>query len=106
MNMMHGALACRMLGKETWQRFEEMYFPKILGKQTGDGGLPCICEQAAFGVTCDSRRGGPGAGIFGLAQETYNTSLHLFVLLLDRDNLKILGRRTPGATITGSSRKR
>jgi hypothetical protein len=103
MNMMHGALACRMLGKEMWRRFEKMYFPMLLGKQAEDGSLPCICEQKAFGVTCDSRKG-MGGGVFARAQEVYNTSLHLFVLLLDRDNLKILGRRRPGATITESRR--
>jgi len=105
MNMMHGALACRMLGKETWRRFEKLYFPMILGKQTEDGGLPCICEQTAFGVTCDSRQL-LGSGVFARAQEVYNTSLHLFVLLMERDNLKILRQRRPGSTITESGRKR
>jgi len=104
MNMMHGALASRMVGKEMWERFENLYFPMILGKQAEDGSLPCICEQKAFGVTCDSRK--MGGGIFARMQEVYNTSLHLFVLLLDRDNLKILRRRAPGATITESGRKR
>ena len=47
-----------------------------------------------------------GGGVFARMQEVYNTSLHLFVLLLDRDNLKILRRRAPGATITESGRKR
>lgn len=47
-----------------------------------------------------------GGGFFARAQEVYNTSLHLLVLLLDRDNLKILERRRPGATITGSDRRR
>jgi hypothetical protein len=103
LNMMHGALACRLLGRETWQRFEEMYFPMILGRQTEDGGLACICEQKAFGVTCDSRQL-LGGGVFTRTQEVYNTSLHLFVLLLDRDHLRILARRKPGATITASGR--
>lgn len=103
MNMMHGALACRTLGKETWRRFADLYLPRILARQTGAGGLPCICEGKAFGVTCDSRKG-MGGGVFALTQEVYNTSLHLFVLLLDRDHLKILGRRRPGATITDSKR--
>jgi hypothetical protein len=100
LNVMHGALACRMLGKDTWRRFEEMHFPMILAKQTADGALPCICEQRAFGVTCDSRQA-LGGSVFARAQEVYNTALHLFVLLLDRDHLKILARRRPGATITG-----
>ena len=105
MNMMHGALACRMIGKEMWERFEKLYFPLLLGEQAEDGSLPCICEQTAFGVTCDSRKG-MGGGVFARMQEVYNTSLHLFVLLLDRDNLKILRRRAPGATITESGGKR
>ncbi|MHC4137155.1 MAG: prenyltransferase/squalene oxidase repeat-containing protein [Planctomycetota bacterium] len=105
MNMMHGALACHMLGKEMWERFEKLYFPMILGKQTEDGGLPCICERTAFGVTCDSRQR-LGGGVFARAQEVYNTSLHLFVLLLERDNLKILRQRPPGATITEGGRQR
>jgi hypothetical protein len=95
LNMMHGALACRMLGKRTWGKFRDAYFPRIVAAQAADGALGCICEQKAFGVTCDSKR-----RMFGFGQDAYTTALHTFVLLLDRAELQAPKKRKPGAAIT------
>jgi len=92
-----------MLGRATWLKFREAFEARIVKAQTGDGGLECICEQKAFGVTCDTKRA--FAGFLGQGQRTYTTALHTFVLLLDRDNLKSLQRRKPGASITPSGRR-
>ena len=110
LNVMHGALACRLLGEETWRRFRELHEPAILEHQAEEGWLDCICEQRAFGVTCDSPRAGqamPGLSL-GLTdgQRCYDTALHLFVLLIDRGNLKTLDRIRPGADAPTTPRER
>jgi len=103
LNVMHGALACHLLGRETWHRFREAFEPRILAAQAESGALGCICERKAFGVTCDSEQA--FGGFFGRGQEVYTTALHTFVLLLDRGELKSLARIKPGATITESERR-
>jgi hypothetical protein len=104
LNMMHGALACHMLGKKTWRRFRRAFEPRMLAKQTEAGCLECICESKAFGVTCDTKKA--FAGFLGAGQKTYTTALHTFVLMLEHDNLKALKKRKPGATITKGERGR
>ena len=104
LNMMYGALASHMLGKQTWRKFRETFEPRLVAAQTETGCLECICEQKAFGVTCDTKK--MFAGFGGNAQETYTTALHTFVLMLEHDNLKALKKRKPGATITRGSRRR
>ncbi|MHC4958551.1 MAG: prenyltransferase/squalene oxidase repeat-containing protein [Planctomycetota bacterium] len=99
LNMMHGALACRMLGKKAWAKYRDAFFPRIIAAQGEDGCLACICEQKAFGVTCDSKR-----RMFGAGQDAYTTALHTFVLLLDRAELESGKKRKPGAAITKRSR--
>jgi len=100
LNMFHGALACRMLGDDEWQRFREMYEARVIAAQEESGALKCICENKAFGVTCDSAERMGGIGSFADQQAAYTTALHAFVLLLDRGHLKILDQRRPGGAIT------
>jgi len=100
LNVMLGALACRMLGDKEWKKFKEMYLPRIVAAQEESGALKCICENKAFGVTCDSSKAFGGIAAFADQQTAYNTALHAFVLLLDRAELKILDRRRPGGPIT------
>jgi hypothetical protein len=107
LNMLHSGMLFHMLGGDEWKKFKEAYFPRIIAKQGDDGGLDCICENKAFGVTCDSRQRAPGFGdLFGDHQRAYTTSLHLFVLLLDKGELKVLKTRKPGAVITESGRRK
>jgi hypothetical protein len=98
--MFFGALACRMLGDEEWKAFKEMYFPRIAAAQEKDGVLKCVCENKAFGVTCDSADPFGGIAAFADQQKAYTTALHAFVLLLDRGQLKIVEGRRPGGPIT------
>jgi hypothetical protein len=107
LNMVMGALACRMLGKEEWAKYKALAFPRIVAAQDGNGVLKCICEKRAFGVTCDSEdlfRGMGGFTGFADTQAAFTTALHAFVLLLDRGDLRILDRRKPGGPITPKRR--
>lgn len=103
LNLMQAALACRMLGREKWQQFRESFFARIVATQDDEGALGCICEGKAFGVTCDSKGMFEGlGGVFRTEQDVYTTALQAFILLLDRQELEIVGRRPPGAPITRS----
>jgi len=95
LNMMHGALCCRMLGKKHWKRFKDAFGARLSEAQDDDGCLACICENKAFGVTCDSKQRVGGIAAFTNGQNAYTTALHTFVLLLDRGELKLAGRRRP-----------
>lgn len=103
LNMMHGALACHMLGRTTWLKFRRAFEGRIIAAQEEDGCLPCICEKKAFGVTCDNKTAFGGS--LGQGQRVYNTALHTFVLLLEHDTLKSLKKRKPGAATTRPSRR-
>jgi len=91
LNLFHAALCCHALGKKDWERFKEEFFPRIIEKQGEDGHLDCICENRAFGATNDSKDpfGGAAGNFFTDAQRAYTTSLHAFILLLDRGDLKL-----------------
>lgn len=91
LNLFHGALLCHALGHKEWARLKESFFGRIVEKQGEDGRLECICEGKAFGATNDSRDpfGGRAGGFFMNAQHAYTTSLHAFVLLLDKGKLKL-----------------
>jgi len=110
LNDVVGALACRLLGEEPWARFRALHETAILEHQADEGWLDCICRQRAFGVTCDSPRDEPALrGLsLGLAegQRCYDTALHLFVLLLDRGNLKTLDRIPEGRDAPTTPRER
>lgn len=101
LNMMHGALCSKMLGKDEWKRFRDFYEPRIVAAQDEDGHLDCICEQKAFGVTCDTNGLFKGlSGAFNTSKQCYTTALHTFVLLLDRGEIRVLEKRKPGPSIT------
>lgn len=106
LNVMQSGMLFHLLGGDEWKHFKTEYFPRIIAKQGDDGGLACICENKAFGVTCDTDPKLAGLGIFGDHQRAYTTSLHLFVLLLEKGELKVLKTRKPGAVITQSGRHR
>lgn len=91
LNLFHAALCCHALGKKDWERFKEEFFGRIAEKQDKDGHLACICENRAFGATNDSKDpfGGRAPSFLGEAQRAYTTSLHTFILLLDRGTLKL-----------------
>ncbi len=95
LNMMHGALTCHMLGKKEWTRFKKSFGDRLVAAQNDGGCLNCICENKAFGVTCDSKSHFGGIASFANGKKVYTTALHTFVLLLDRGQLKLAERRRP-----------
>ena len=107
LNMLHGALACQMLGRRTWSRFQQAFYPRLIRAQDDRGHLACICEQKAFGVTCDTNGMFRGlGGVFRDARRCYTTALHTFVLLLEGDRLRLTKLRKPGASITPKRKRR
>ena len=100
LNMLHGALACHRLGRDVWLRFRRKFETRIIAAQDDEGCLSCICENKAFGVTCDSKSPFANVGFLRDGRRTYTTALHTFVLLLDRGNLQIIKRRKPGPATT------
>ena len=98
LSLAHAALACRALGDEPFLRFRRTFEKRIVAAQDARGAFACLCENRAFGVTCDS--GPMNAGLFADAQEPYVTALHTFALLLERGNLKILGKPDAPAPVT------
>lgn len=108
LNVMHGAIACRLHSKEALERFRAEHVERILAKQSADGALECICEGKAFGVTCDSRSlfGGAAGGGFEATQRCYTTALHLFALLLPAGRLETLERRKPAPDAPSTARTR
>lgn len=90
LNVMHGAFAARAIGEREFDVFRRYHIPRIVAAQEQDGVLPCICENKAFGVTCDSKQ--LGGSFFETGTTCYTTALHTLVLLLERDSLKILDR--------------
>lgn len=86
LNLYQAALCFRALGKNEWKRFKTAYFPRIVNKQDKTGHLACICEEKVFGATNDSKDPfGGRAAMFMNGQKAYTTSLHAFILLLDKN---------------------
>lgn len=81
-NLMLAAFLQRLRGPRAWQQFKDAFFPRIIKKQEKSGAFKCICENKAFGATNDSERG--GTGLFATGVDTYVTSMHTLILLLDR----------------------
>jgi hypothetical protein len=105
LNVLNGAFAMRILGKDEFRRFRAEYFPRILAAQDPDGSFSCICKGKLFGVTCDSEPLLPGSS-FAQDGKTYVTALHLFALLLDRSKLSLLGKKPPRARVRGETTPR
>ncbi|MHC4940496.1 MAG: hypothetical protein ACYTHK_16275 [Planctomycetota bacterium] len=91
LNLFHAALACHAIGQKEWKRFKDEFFPRIVKNQDEDGHLACICEEKAFGATNDSkdRFQGRMPAFFKNGQRSYTTSLHAFILLLEKSKLKL-----------------
>ena len=111
LNMMHGALCANMLGDKTWKRFKKDFFPRIIKAQDEAGHCACICEEKAFGVTCDTKDRFKGklagfGGFFKQGKQCYTTALHTFVLLLEKDRLRLTKLRKPGGAVTPRRKKR
>lgn len=81
--LLMGALCCRALGEKEWKAFDGMYAPRILGAQGKDGAFGCVCEEKAFGTSCDEGHG-MEMSLFADGQKAYLTAIQTLVLLLDR----------------------
>ena len=91
LNLMFGALASWLLGAGPHDAFEKAWVPAILAKQAPDGSFDCACTKRLFGSSCDSpREHGFGIPVFVQSQTCYVTALTTFVLLLDKNRLRIL----------------
>jgi hypothetical protein len=110
LNVLHGAFAARAIGEREFDVFRRYHIPRIVAAQGKDGALPCICEDKAFGVTCDSKQ--IGGSFFETGTTCYTTALHTLVLLLERDNLKLLTKPVkpapdrPTTPSSGGSKRR
>jgi len=93
LNLAHTAFALKATDDGEWKRFRNLYYPRILAHQAEDGSFTCVCEQKAFGTTCDSRKLGRDIASFRRREQAYVTSLLTFVLLLGDTKLKILDKK-------------
>ena len=51
LNVLHGALAARLLGEAEWKAYRDLFGPRLVGMQGTDGAIACPCERKAFGTT-------------------------------------------------------
>jgi hypothetical protein len=105
LNLAQTALAMKVLGEDDWAMFRAEFFPRILARQAEDGSLRCICEDKAFGTTCDDPR--PGVpGVFERTERAYVTSLLTLVLLLDENRPEFLEKKPVPAPARGEATPR
>jgi len=93
LNVMHGAFFFRAVGPDGFELYRRYTFPRIIEAHQESGAFSCICEEKAFGVTCDSDT--HGIAILKGGTDGYITAIHTLVLMLETDSLKILDRPTP-----------
>ena len=91
MALQFGALLSRARGPEAWNRFRQIFLPRILSSQEEDGSFKCVCKQASPGVTCDTRQI-PGANWPGYMEgkQAYVTAIYTLILVLDRAAIKAI----------------
>ncbi|MCE9634605.1 MAG: hypothetical protein K8T90_02780 [Planctomycetes bacterium] len=102
LNLMHAALAFRLVGDDARTAFRDRFGPALVASQREDGTLPCPCGKRAFGVTCDDPEAtGLTLPAFAEPQRVYETALNaMTLLLLEGKTLRSLDRVPQGAVVT------
>lgn len=101
-NLMLAAFLQRQRGPRAWVRFKETFFRRMLDEQTKSGAFLCICRNKAFGSTNDSKHRGKASGskpsFFANRTDSYVTSIHTLILLLDRAWPRLMPKPAAGPT--------